>query len=107
MFRNCNCIYISNQQDAAKFVLLILLSLLYVFRAIVSLIFRSTLTVYTAFWNRPVTLSLVGRISRVGTFFQKACHLSAADSKVDTLFQKAVYTVKVLLEMGETIARNV
>jgi len=34
---------ISNQQDAAKFVLLILLSLLYMCRATVSPIFRSTL----------------------------------------------------------------
>jgi len=42
---------ISNQQDAAKFVLIILLSLLYVFRATVSPIFRNTLTVYAAFRN--------------------------------------------------------
>jgi hypothetical protein len=41
---------ISNQQDAAKFVLLILLSLLYIFRATVWPIFRGTLAVYTAFW---------------------------------------------------------
>jgi len=46
---------ISNQQDAAKFVLLILLSLLYMLRATVLPIFRSTLTVYTAFWNTVLT----------------------------------------------------
>ena len=34
------------------------------------------------------------------------CHRSAADSRVGTLFQKAVYTVKVLLKMDETVARN-
>jgi len=47
---------ISNQQDAAKFVLLTLLSLFYMFRATVWLIFRSTLTVYTAFWNNVQTV---------------------------------------------------
>ena len=30
---------------------------------------------------------------------------AAADSWVGTLFQKAVYIVKVLLKMGETVAR--
>ena len=39
------------QQDAVKFVLLILLSLLYMFRATVSPTFGSALTVYIAFWN--------------------------------------------------------
>jgi len=53
---------ISNQQDAAKFVLLILLSLLYMFRMTVSPIFRSTLTVYIAFWtNVPTLLSAADR----------------------------------------------
>jgi len=47
---------IRNQQDAAKYVLLILLSLLYMFRATVSPIFRST------FWNKiPTVLSSAGR----------------------------------------------
>ena len=35
------------------------------------------------------------------------CHRSAADNRVGTLFQKAIYTVKVLLKMGETIARKI
>ena len=70
---------ISNQQDAAKFVVLILLSLLYVFRATVLPIFRNTLTVYTAFWNNvPTLLSATNR--------------SGADSRVGTWFQKALYT---------------
>jgi len=47
---------ISNEQDAAIFVLLILLRLLYMFRATVPPIFRSTLIVYTAFWNNVPTL---------------------------------------------------
>jgi len=34
------------------------------------------------------------------------CHRSAADSRVGTFFQKAVYTVKLLLTMGETVAGN-
>ena len=34
------------------------------------------------------------------------CHRSAADSRVSKLFQKAVRTVKVLMKMGETVARN-
>jgi len=36
----------------------------------------------------------------------KLCHRSAEDSRVGTLFQKAVHTVEVLLKMGETVARN-
>jgi len=53
---------ISNQQDAAIFALLIVLSLLYMFCATVSPIFMSTLTVYTAFWNTVLTLlSAAGR----------------------------------------------
>jgi len=53
---------IINQQDAAKFVLLILLGLLYMFWATVSPIFRSTLTVYTAFWKKvPTLLSAASR----------------------------------------------
>ena len=40
--------------------LLILLSLLYMLRATVSPIFRSTLTVYTAFWNHAATLLPTG-----------------------------------------------
>jgi len=35
------------------------------------------------------------------------CHRSAADLRVGTFFQKAVCTVKVLLRMGETVARNI
>jgi len=50
------CNVISKQQGAAKFVSLIALSLLYMFRATVSPVFRSTLTVYTAFWNNVPTL---------------------------------------------------
>jgi len=34
------------------------------------------------------------------------CHRSATDSSVGTLFQKAVYTVKMLLKVGETVSRN-
>ena len=60
------CNDISNQQDAAKFVLLILLRLLYVFWATVSPIFRSTLTVYTAFWNNvPNVLSAADQHANV------------------------------------------
>jgi hypothetical protein len=60
------CNDISNQQDAAKFVLLILLSLLYVFWATVSPIFRGTLTVYTAFWNNvPTVLSAADQHANV------------------------------------------
>jgi len=47
---------ISNQQDAAKYVLLIVSSLLHMFRATVLPIFRNTLTVYTAFWNNVQTV---------------------------------------------------
>jgi len=47
---------IGNQLDAAKSVLLILLSLLYVFQETVSPTFRSIFTVYTAFWNNVPTL---------------------------------------------------
>jgi len=59
------------------------------FRTTVSPIFKGTLTVYTAFWNNVPTL---------------VC----ADSTVGTLFQKAVYlyTVKLPLNMGETVTRN-
>ena len=32
--------------------------------------------------------------------------VSPVGSRVGALFQKAVYTVKVLLKMGETVARN-
>jgi len=39
--------------------------------------------------------------------FLEQCTNSAADSSVGTLFQKAVYTVKVLLRMDETVARNI
>jgi len=46
----------SNQQGAAKLVLLILLSLIYMFQVTVSPIFRNTLTLYTAFWNNVPTL---------------------------------------------------
>ena len=59
------------------------------FRVTVSPIFKGNLTVYkyTAFWNSvPTVLS--------------------AHTRVGTLFQKAVYTVKVPLKMGETIVRN-
>ena len=34
------------------------------------------------------------------------CHRSAAHSTVGSLLQKAVYTVKMFLKMGETVARN-
>jgi hypothetical protein len=52
----------SSQQDAAKFVLLSILSLLYMFRATVSSFFGSTLTVYTAFWyNAPIVLPAADR----------------------------------------------
>jgi len=46
---------VSNQQDAVKFVLLLLLSSLYMFQATVSPIFRSTLSVNTASWNNVLT----------------------------------------------------
>jgi len=53
---------ISDQQDTTKLVLLILLSLLYMFQATILPIFRSTLTVYTAFWdNVPTVLSAADR----------------------------------------------
>ena len=58
---------ISNQQDAAKsvFFLLILLSLIYMFLATVSPIFRSTLSVYTSFWNNvPTLLSAADRSAK-------------------------------------------
>jgi len=42
---------IINQQDAAKFVFLIHLSLLYVFRETVSPTFGGIFTVYTASWT--------------------------------------------------------
>jgi len=49
-----------------------------------------------AFWNNvPTLLSAADR-----------CHRSAADSRVGTLFQKAVYTDKLLLKVGETVVRN-
>ena len=81
------------------------------FRATVSPIFRRTLTVYTAFWNNvPTVLSAADR-GHIGWNWSiqvpsNLFHRSAADSRVGTLFQKAVYTVKVLLKMGETVARN-
>jgi len=66
------------------------------FLAIVSHIFRSALTVYTAVWNTvPMVLSAADRR-----------HRSAADRTVGTVFQKAVYTAKALLKMGETVAQN-
>jgi len=34
------------------------------------------------------------------------CCRSAGDSTVSTLFQKAVYTVKVPLKVGKTVVRN-
>jgi len=74
---------ISNQQDAAKFALLIVLNLLYMFWVTVSPIFRRTLTVYTAFWNNVLTL----------------LSLPAGDTDW-------IYTVKVLLKMGETVTQN-
>jgi hypothetical protein len=49
-----------------NFVLVILLSLIYMFRATVSPIFRSTLAVYTAFWNNVQTvLSAANRWHRL------------------------------------------
>ena len=65
-------------------------------RATVSPIFRSILTVHTAFWNKAPTLLPTGRQ-------QSRCMVG---SRVDALFQKAVCTVKVLLKMEETVARN-
>ena len=35
------------------------------------------------------------------------CHGSTADTRVATVFQKAVYKVKVLLNMGENVTQNV
>jgi len=68
------------------------------FRATVSPVFRSTLTIY---------------IQLFGTMCRLCCLLptgdtdwKVADSRVGTLFQKALYTVKVLLKMGETVAPN-
>ena len=34
------------------------------------------------------------------------CHRSTADTRVVTVFQKAVYKVKVLMNMGENLTRN-
>jgi len=66
------------------------------FQATVSPIFRSTLTVHTAFWNNaPTLLPTVHRL-----------YCRPVGIRVGSLFQKAVYTVKVLLMMGETVARN-
>ena len=46
-----------------------------------------------------------------GTMYRPCCLLLTGDTgwqqtAVSTLFQKAVYTVKVLLKMGETVTRN-
>ena len=60
----------SNQQGAAKFVLLNLLSLLYMFRASVLPIFRST---FDTDWMELHPI---------------CCHQLAADSRVGTLFKK-------------------
>ena len=40
------------------------------------------------------------------TDWMELSHLSAADSTVGALFQKAVCTVRVLLKIGETVVRN-
>ena len=48
----------------------------------------------------PVALLAVQQVS------SNLCHRSAAEGRVDTLSQKAIYTVKVLLKMGENVARN-
>jgi len=58
------------------------------FRATVSPVFRSTLYIH-----------LFGTMHRL-------CCRQPVGSTVGALFQKAVYTVKVLLKMGETVARN-
>jgi len=91
----------------------------------VSPIFRSTLTACTAFWSNAPTLLLTGDTIEMELFqFHLNCvtltdyiilrwncsssisTVSPVGSRVSTLFQKAVYTVKVLLKMGETVARN-
>ena len=67
------------------------------FRTIVSPIFRSTLTVYTALWNTvPTVLPTVTPMSPVGSR-QQILHIVP---------KKAVYTVEVFLKMDETVARN-
>jgi len=68
---------ISNQQDAAKFVLLILLSLLYMFRATVSPIFRSTLY-----------------IQLFGTMYRLCCLLPTGDTDwMETIKQILLHLV--------------
>ena len=52
--------------------------------------------IYTAFWNHVPTLPSAAD--------RWMCHRSAADGRTGILFQKAVYTVKVLLQMDETVA---
>jgi hypothetical protein len=56
--------------------LFILLSLLNMFRAIISTIFRSTLTVYTAVWNNAPTLLPTG-----DTVEMELCHRSAQQGR--------------------------
>ena len=98
---------ISKQQDAAKFVLLILLSLPYMFWVTVSPIFRGTLTLYKAFWdNVPTLLSAPSQWHRLDRVPSNLCHRSAAESRVGTVSQKALYRVKVPLKMGETVTQT-
>ena len=111
----------SNQQDAAKFVFIDSFKLaLHVsgdsfahlqehFDCIYSFLEPSTDSAVCCWpvtqigWNRPPCDTCRQQTAEEPS---NLCHRSAAESRVGTLFQKAVYTVKVLLNMGENVARN-
>ena len=85
--------------------LLIYLNLLYMFRVTNSPIFRSTFDCMYSFWYNALILLPTGdkvemeMISSIST-------LSPVGSNIRTLYQKLYIQSKVLLKMGEFVARN-
>jgi len=103
---------ISNENDAAKFVSLFLLSLFYMFRATVSPIFRSTLyielsgTIY-----RLCFLLLTGGtdwmlllLLLLLLLFQSVSTAASRQQSQYIVPESCIY--KVLRKMGETVSRN-
>ena len=87
--------------------LLIYLNLLYIFRATNSPIFRSTFWLYVQRWyNAPILLPTGEKVEmELHEVPSQPCHRSAAIS-VHCMYQRCTYSEKVLLKMGEFVARN-
>ena len=68
------------------------------FRATVSPIFRSTLTVYTAFWNNVPT--------QLSAAFQSVSPVGSRQQSQYIVPKSSIYIVKVLMKTGETVAET-